>query len=194
MNALASAASEMAFTAPASGSSVPSAEVWLRPGAALAQGPRHAHMSPDGGRMASTSSIRYGVCAGGLWLVIARSVGIEAVPALAISTIPNAPRGVLGMANLRGNLVPVFDLAMVLDSAPRHAPAGPRMTLIFDKGEAAAGLAIDGLPRRLEGLVPLAQSPSLPRAVEHCITAALSSTDRVWLEFDHHKLFASFGQ
>lgn len=64
-----------------------------------------------------------------------------------IHRLPNAPSWFCGMANLRGKLTPVFDLARFIGVAP--GPEAKRMLLVLAHGNDAAGIVIDGLPQRL---------------------------------------------
>ncbi|MFO1388269.1 chemotaxis protein CheW [Cellvibrio sp.] len=74
----------------------------------------------------------------------------------AVAVIPNAPQCVLGLFNLRGALIPVYQLHQSLD-----APL-PKKKCIFvvGKAEQAIGLLIDGLPVSLS--LPLASRSELP--------------------------------
>ena len=57
-----------------------------------------------------------------------------------LAAVPGAPAACLGVRNLRGEILPVFDLATVLGLAPDHPPA--RVVVAEDDGR-RAGFAID---------------------------------------------------
>jgi purine-binding chemotaxis protein CheW len=57
-----------------------------------------------------------------------------------IAPVPGAPQGVLGVRNLRGQVLPVFELASVFGIA-RDAPA--RSLLVVEHEGRRAGFAID---------------------------------------------------
>jgi purine-binding chemotaxis protein CheW len=57
-----------------------------------------------------------------------------------LTPVPGAPPSILGVRNLRGQVLPVIDLAAVL-GAHRTQPAGK--LVVADKGGRRAGLAID---------------------------------------------------
>ena len=49
--------------------------------------------------------------------------------------------------NLHGRIVPLFDLAALFET--QHLPREKRMLLVIGHGDDAAGIVIDGLPRRM---------------------------------------------
>jgi len=135
-------------------------------------------------------SARYGFRVGALAILIKPGISSEVVEARGIAALPNAPRWLAGVMNLRGNPVLVFDLYVALELA-RHDSAEKPMVLVLDKGDAAAGLLIDGLPR----VVPPGAQINVPAALHARLAPftprALSSGDAVWLEFDHAEFLTS---
>lgn len=131
-----------------------------------------------------TGELRYGFRTADLSLLIHRGVGSEVVRMMPIATVPAGPAWLRGMINLRGNLIPVCDLARLLgqevDVAKRDL-----MILVLDKGESAAGFIIDGHPHALTSLRPLNQIPVLPDLLSRYVEAAYSIENEIWLEFDY---------
>src|SRR5438105_6725660 len=115
---------------------------WLAPGAAL-----NRFAPPQGMTFVASKKeverVRYGFRVGNLGLLINPDTGSEAMPMPAIFSIPNAAPWLRGMLNLRGNLVPVFDLANLF-SMPRSADS-QTYVLVLDKGQNAVGIIIDAL-------------------------------------------------
>ena len=66
----------------------------------------------------------------------------EVRPAGQLLVIPGAAPQVLGLAQLRGQLLPVLDAGTVLQ-APEREPRGARLLLVLGREGAAFGLAID---------------------------------------------------
>lgn len=133
---------------------------------------------------AATKQQRYGFRAAGLGLLIRQSVGSEAVPMMPIAAVPNGPVWLLGMINLRGNLVPVCDLRRLIGGDPDAALEKP-LILVLDKGEQAAGFLIDGYPIALTALRPANQLPGLPQPLEKHVRTMIAPNEELWLEFDH---------
>lgn len=132
----------------------------------------------------ATKQQRYGFRSAGLGLLIRPGVGSEAVPMMPMAAIPNGPDWLLGVINLRGNLVPVCDLRRLIGSNP-DAPLEKPMILVLDKGEQAAGFLIDGYPVALTSLRPANQLPGLPQPLEKHVRTMIAINEELWLEFDH---------
>ena len=57
-----------------------------------------------------------------------------------LAAVPGAPQEILGVRNLRGQILPVIDLALVLGL---NAAAPPRQLLVAEAGNVQAGFAVD---------------------------------------------------
>jgi purine-binding chemotaxis protein CheW len=97
------------------------------------------------------------------------------------------PANLLGLVNLHGRIVPLFDLAALFETA--HLPREKRMVLVIGHGNDAAGVVIDGLPRRLV-FRPEHQivTPALPAAVADAAIAAYVQGPDAWFEFNYASL------
>jgi len=101
--------------------------------------------------------------------------------------LPRAPDNLLGLVNLHGRIVPLFDLAALFET--EHLPREKRMLLVIGHGDAAAGIAIDGLPRRMvftpgSKIVP----PQLPAGAASAVLATYLAGNDAWFEFDYEQL------
>ena len=67
----------------------------------------------------------------------------EIVATPALTTLPTAPAAVLGLVNLRGDVLPVFDAGRLVASP---FPAAPDFVMVVDTERGAAGVAASGLP------------------------------------------------
>jgi purine-binding chemotaxis protein CheW len=67
----------------------------------------------------------------------------EVVPAPALTPLPGAPPALVGVFNLRGDVLPLFDLATLL-GLPAGDPAD--QVAVADAGHAPAGLQVHGRP------------------------------------------------
>jgi twitching motility protein PilI len=116
-----------------------------------------------------------------------------------IYRLPGAPDGVKGLANLHGNVVPVFELARWFNVT--HDPKATPMLLVLGYGDEAIGVIIDGLPVRKRFSPNDAVSVDLghPRMARFS-TAAYSEQGNqsdqytVWMEFDHQRFFETFAR
>jgi|SRR6478735_8799322 purine-binding chemotaxis protein CheW len=101
--------------------------------------------------------------------------------------LPRMPANLLGLVNLHGRIVPLFDLAALFETD--HLPREKRMLLVIGHGNDAAGIVIDGLPRRM-AFAPESQvtPPTLPAAAAGAVRAAWSMGNDTWFEFDYAQL------
>ena len=101
--------------------------------------------------------------------------------------LPRMPANLLGLVNLHGRIVPLFDLAALFET--QHLPREKRMLLVIGHGEAAAGIVIDGLPRRLvfqpENEIV---TPALPEAAAGASVATYVNGQDAWFEFNYAQL------
>ncbi len=161
---------------------------WLPPSAALAR-----FEPPTGVQLAAAGPVRketrarYGFRVGELGLLIDPDTGSEVLSVPAVTPLPDAPPGFSGLINLRGNLVPLYELRVLLGLG-RPAQADSKV-LVFGQGEQAVGVVIDGYPSALSALRPLAHLPPLPDALQPHVLAGHMQDGTVWLEFNHASFF-----
>ena len=81
---------------------------------------------------------RYGFRIGHIGLLMDPDVKSELVNRIPIAAMPNVAPFLLGLMNVRGNLVPVFDLNRLLELGMSDEKG--TLVLIVDKGDRALGL------------------------------------------------------
>jgi twitching motility protein PilI len=103
--------------------------------------------------------------------------------------LPRMPANLLGLVNLHGRIVPLFDLAALFETT--HLPREKRMVLVIGHGDDAAGIVIDGLPRRLvfrpENRIV---TPALPAAAADAAIATYVQGADAWHEFNYGELLS----
>jgi len=132
---------------------------------------------------------RYGFKIGPLGLLIQTGCGSEVMQMPTIWTLPGAPPWLLGLINLRGNLVPIYELRQVLSMDKRKSEI-KQLVLIFDQGDKAAGIVIEEFPKPLSGLKILPNLPQLPTSLSGHVHSGYVKDETIWLEFDHASFFA----
>jgi len=136
---------------------------------------------------------RYGYRAGGFGFLVDPKHGSEVVQTGAIGALPRGGAYIAGLLNLRGNVVPVFDLDRLFGTGSggaetrREAP----LALVLDKGERAVAIALSDFPLRLTQLRALDALPLLPQQLERYVERAYMTDTGVWLEFNHEGFFLS---
>ena len=165
---------------------------WLKPTAALSRFPPGLP-ADRGPQLRGRAAVRYGYRIGDIGLLVGERVGCELIALPVIARVPTTPSWLLGVANLRGGLVPIFDLQALFEiSATRRREN--RFGLIFDRGEHAVGILIPEHPTALGQLEPLPQAPPVPPAARDFVTATFRRGPSIWLEFDHRRFFESVAQ
>jgi len=133
---------------------------------------------------------RYGVCVAGLRLLIPVGAACEVVASIEVYEVPNTAPWFAGLVNLRGNLVPVFDL--VVEAG--HAAVPGRPLLVLNRGADAVALPVDRLPQVVGAPVEIAVPAGLPATIAPHVRAAYADHDAVWLDVALDALFESLGR
>lgn len=137
---------------------------------------------------------RYGFRIGGCRFVHDLSLAVELIELPHCYDLPNSGAWFSGLVNLRGNLVPVFDLRDLLGGA---GPAGGRqMLLVIGTGESVAGLVIDGTPDHIN-LDPggLIEHPvGVPEILQDHLRGAYEFAGETWYQTNYESLFDSLAQ
>lgn len=131
---------------------------------------------------------REGFVVGNLSLMIRYEDGSELAEMPPVFALPNAPAWFIGMTNLHGALVPVFDPAPLLGVA--HAKGHKQMLLVLGHGDERTGMVIDGLPSRLR-LQPQdrLEQANVPQVLRDCVGDVYRIGDVDWMDFHHAPLF-----
>ena len=168
------------------------AEVWLEPEEALTRFKRPDLASLDFENVTQkTSQSRYGFKVGDIGFLIPRKTMSEVMKSFKVFPVPNTQLWFQGLTNLRGNLVPVFDLALLLGIT--DTPTTSNNLLILEKGAESIGVLIDSMPRSqdISSYHPLQKSPQLPAALNEYITEVYTFKDFLWVSIDHKEFFKS---
>jgi twitching motility protein PilI len=127
----------------------------------------------------------YGFRVAGLGLVIASGQSSEILERPVIYPIPNTAPWLRGLINLRGNVVPVFDLAGLLELPREPQPSADKtLLLVVGKGDDALGLVIDAYPAPVDLSSPLTETPPLPQGLQVFHRGTYFYDGDVWLEID----------
>lgn len=167
---------------------------WLSPSAALNR------LDLDEGELALESSsereaaerteLRHGVKIGTFSILLPSDTVSEVVKGATIYPIPKTAEWVKGLINLRGNLVPVFDLAEHFDADEETSES--TQILAVGKAEQAIALIVDGIPKLASTDHPISYSTlPLPEGIRNHVQGAFMEDDNMWLELDLSNLIDS---
>jgi chemotaxis signal transduction protein len=136
---------------------------------------------------------RQGYRIGALRILSKFDASSELAPMPQIYRLPGAPEGVKGLANMHGNVVPVFELTRWF--GVEHSDGLQQMLLVLGHGEGAVGVVIDGLPerKRFTPADEVAVAMGHPRMARFA-KAAYRDRDGIWMEFDDRRFFETFAR
>lgn len=135
---------------------------------------------------------RYGFQVGYLNLLISAGVRSELVKKTAIYPLPNTVDWFQGLINLRGNLIPVFDIYQILNI--EQDKRSQNHLLILDVDQQAVAVSLRQSPTILHDIRPLPTMPAVPEALKAYVSHAFSGDYTTWLEFDHSAFFSQLAQ
>jgi purine-binding chemotaxis protein CheW len=105
-----------------------------------------------------------------------------------MSAAPCAPESVLGLINLRGQIVTAVDLRHRLGLAPRPEGQDPMNVVVRSRGEVVSLLVDDiGDVIDTDGVALEAVPPTLPIAVREVVTGVVPLPDTILLVVDADK-------
>ena len=142
----------------------------------------------------SESQIRYGFWVDKLGLLIPPHLPSEVMDEMSIYPLPNTADWFSGLGNLRGNIIPVYDLESLLGF--RKDVAEKRYLLVLDKGEKAVGMLTKALPQPhvLDARLIMPNRPPIPQQLEAHVSKAYIIDQKVWLDFDHEGFFSAIAR
>ncbi|MDM8558148.1 chemotaxis protein CheW [Candidatus Parabeggiatoa sp. HSG14] len=131
---------------------------------------------------------RIGFLMGNVGLLIAQLAISELSEPLEICPIPFTANWLLGLINLRGNLVPVFDLHQLLQME-RSVEKG--QLLILGQGQNAGAIVIEELPKHLTFTEAdkLNSPPPMPSIIKPFTASGYEKNGQIWFNFDHLGFF-----
>ena len=155
--------------------------------------PGELHEHDDAGPARSHVQ-RYGFRIGNLQLLHDLNLPVELSDSPRCCPLPNSGSWFRGLMNLRGNLVPVFDLAELLGT--ESADLRRQMLLVIGSGDRAAGVVIDGAPMQISVDTghQVDDSEDVPELLREHLRTAYQFAGSLWLEIDFDGLFRTLAR
>jgi len=140
---------------------------------------------------AEESKIRYGFNYGNVGFMIGESILSEVINDYVIYPMPNCNSWLSGLANVRGNLVPVYDLRELFDLGVEDK--NYKHLLIIDQGADSIGVLVEDLPIALDIIdwKPSSHRPKFSVNIAEYINQTYLIDAVAWIDFDHRNLFRS---
>ena len=133
----------------------------------------------------------YGFKLGKLSLLLDNQVHSEVVENAEIMPIPLMPQYVLGLCNVRGNLVPVYDLYNKFEIEVEKQHSG--RVLVLGENENMVGIQIEEMLVSLafEDFDYIEKIPSLHSQLNEHVTECYKKDGKYWFGFNYVTLFES---
>lgn len=135
------------------------------------------------------SHIHYGITIGDYHFLLETSIYCEVIDYKEPAKLPNTPNHFLGLCNLRGNLIPVYQFP---DFQANNKKNNKRYIFIIDKKEKCAAIALSGLPQRcdLKGINQGALKATKLSLISDCSSACYEYAGKTWHLINTNKLFS----
>lgn len=136
----------------------------------------------------------FGIRIGTMGLLVSTTRFCEVLDKVQVNALPNVHPWVSGILNLRGSLVPVFDLRVVL--AEGAGDNKKRRLFSVDRDEKAVALWIEGFPEIKDraSMQPLTELPVLPDILQRFVTSGYQQGGQVWFDVKFEDLFKALGR
>ena len=131
---------------------------------------------------------RYGYTVGDYNFLIPESTVSEVIQNPEIYGLPNSPSWIEGLINIRGNIVPVMNIAKLLKDTNRKSP-GSILVLEKTDSNSAVGIMINDLPVSLEIGESKTSTDDYPEILLDYINDGFNQNNSDWIEFDPQQLF-----
>ena len=128
---------------------------------------------------------------GEVGLLLPEDTVSEVFDELPHSRIPNAPKALESMANVRGDMVPVFNLHQLLELEENES--ADYKILVVGQKEMAIGLRVDNLPRRvsLTQEYKLKSELTLPNKLTPFARECYQYKNQLWVDWDIYGFFSA---
>jgi chemotaxis signal transduction protein len=129
----------------------------------------------------------YGFTIGNSRLMVEQGEYCELLAGYRIAPLPNGPSYLVGLTNLRGNLVPVYSLHTLLGERNRATP----YALLIGNPLKSAALTVTRKPVQFD-MADWREAPAstdVPEWLAEVVTHAFQAEGNLWSVIDHEKLF-----
>jgi len=133
--------------------------------------------------------LRYGFKVSNVGFLLDADTVAEVVPRPSSVRIPRTPLWFSGLTNLRGTLVPIFDLKLLLGLS-NDDKVNEKFALIIGRGDEAVGFFVKEYPVGLDDMAAVAEHPPLPKILVPFLGQTYLASDSLYVEFNYPRFFA----
>ena len=156
--------------------------VWLKENEKLIEKLEAAYKSAPEISAASQSNQLYGINFSSLHILIDNNTPSELVEDNTVFPIPLADDWILGVANIRGDIIPIIDLEKTITGEITNYNSDSSNIMIIGKGEDAFGLPLEQLPMPVcvSNDEKLHDYTSVPEPIREYVEYAYTHDERIW--------------
>ena len=134
----------------------------------------------------------HGVLVGNIGLLLPRREVSELVNDLAVCQLPNTSSWFNGVASMRGNMIPVFDMHLLFDIAVENKR---RRMIIVGEDETAVAFWVDEMPRMiaLTSEDSMTSVPPIPPLIRDHSRKYYLKDGQIWVDWDVKAFFTTLG-
>jgi len=134
----------------------------------------------------------HGVLVGNIGLLLPRREVSELVNDLAVCQVPNTSSWFNGVASIRGNMIPVFDMHLLFDIA---VESKRRRMIIVGEDETAVAFWVDEMPRMVALTTEDAMTsvPPIPPLIRDHSRRYYLKDGQIWVDWDVKAFFTTLG-
>ncbi|MGD2171785.1 MAG: chemotaxis protein CheW [Gammaproteobacteria bacterium] len=134
----------------------------------------------------------HGVLVGNIGLLLPRREVSELVNDLAVCQLPNTSSWFDGVASVRGNMIPVFDMHLLFDIA---VESKRRRMIIVGEDETAVAFWVDEMPRMvaLTAEDSMTSVPPIPPLIRDHSRKYYLKDGQIWVDWDVKAFFTTLG-
>lgn len=162
----------------------------ISPSMALQRDVSSVDLMVEGDGLFDDAQIRYGFQIAGMGLLVDANTVAEVVPRPVPIRIPRTPGWFSGLTNLRGTLVPMFDLKLLMGLNDKLS-GRESFALIVGQGEETMGFFIEHYPLGLDDLKMVAEKPPLPKLLMPFSEQAYYANGSIYVELNYPRFFSS---
>ncbi len=163
-------------------SSAYTGQVWLKENEELVEKLEAAYEAVPGKNAANHNKQFYGIKFNTLHLLIDKNISSELLEDSSIYPVPLAADWLIGVANIRGDIVPVIDFEKMITGESANQNTNNSKIIIINKGMDAIGLMLDQLPKLISfsSDAKLSDYSSLPEVIQEYVEYAYTQDAITW--------------
>ncbi|QMU62087.1 MAG: hypothetical protein GKR92_10430 [Gammaproteobacteria bacterium] len=157
--------------------------VWLKENEKLIEKLEAAYKSTPEKNSTNQSNQLYGIKFNTLHILIDKNTPSELLEDNSVFPIPLAADWIIGVANIRGDIIPIIDIEKTVLGETKNINANSNNIMIIGKGEDAIGLLLDQLPMLISVAddAKLNDYSNLPKIIQEYVEYAYTHDDQKWV-------------